>query len=775
MANAGDRLEISASKWNSLCELQSDLNRPNSGITSRLNRTRNRDSDCIEMVNNTSEGVRECEVVGFGSKFHDVDFTDRCDKSAFKRRPLLIAEDITQDHIDCCRWGVVTESNGVGCVIKVQVSGAAVFEYQTSTSSGSPGEDAGNKPKKYITPIVGQSCVEGSEKPTGGMLLEEEPEPTSGGEKVLVMARLSNCISCPDGFSPGEQVQGTVLSVTLPNQEGQVTLQNGSMFPFENKGEEELNPGEEIELYFNDCCELCSLGSGCEECEEIVYCCCGGDPIEPEEPSPGEEESPGETNDDEEGDGTDSGSSGGDEPTEDEPTEEPELTPRECIRATVESCEKLGGDIYFTEEECLENCVDLVWCCDESAGGCFEVEAGDCPTEEFSSESECNETCGMVWCCDESSGGCIQVMQGDCPTEEFSSESECNLTCNRMVWCCDESSGECIQVEEGTCPTEEFQSQVDCNLTCNNMVWCCDESAGECVEVEAGTCPTEEFGVKEDCDLTCMNDCCCFESENILSSDESGSTPPEIVNGNSASYSTFGGDSNIAVDVSVPDPLCFPRDAGQYTVTVSYNFTSTSTSPNFRGVVASAGGSFMGTTLTQSDSSGSTSIGGTFQFTFPASDNSNCGIGLSVAFSEIFDDFGSEFEAPVQGHQYQRIANPEACDSAAMIRQPNQALQSKPITGVGTELQKIFKSRGAPSCQRCSKLAKEMDTKGIKWCELNFETLVEKIFTNAKNMKGLRGAVISAIAKTADKSDVGRDALKNQIRNDLRKAISLSK
>ena len=52
--------------------------------------------------------------------------------------------------------------------------------------------------------------------------------------------------------------------------------------------------------------------------------------------------------------------------------------------------------------------------------------------------------------------------------------------------------------------------------------------------------------------------------------------------------------------------------------------------------------------------------------------------------------------------------------------------------GPGTELDKIFKWLGFPSCRRCTSTARKMDLDGTDKCRSNFETLVARITTNVR-------------------------------------------
>lgn len=54
--------------------------------------------------------------------------------------------------------------------------------------------------------------------------------------------------------------------------------------------------------------------------------------------------------------------------------------------------------------------------------------------------------------------------------------------------------------------------------------------------------------------------------------------------------------------------------------------------------------------------------------------------------------------------------------------------------GPGSKLKEWLKSHGIAACQRCVKLAEEMDTNKVEWCRENLDYLVEEISKNVAAM-----------------------------------------
>ena len=89
-------------------------------------------------------------------------------------------------------------------------------------------------------------------------------------------------------------------------------------------------------------------------------------------------------------------------------------------------------------------------------------------------------------------------------------------------------------------------------------------------------------------------------------------------------------------------------------------------------------------------------------------------------------------------------------------------------SGPGTQLKFIFAELGFPPCQRCSRLAAEMDMRGAKWCRDNRQSLRNAIEENSRRL-GIRSGVISrlgtdtllkiAIQRAEGKSNVFQSAI----------------
>lgn len=113
-----------------------------------------------------------------------------------------------------------------------------------------------------------------------------------------------------------------------------------------------------------------------------------------------------------------------------------------------------------------------------------------------------------------------------------------------------------------------------------------------------------------------------------------------------------------------------------------------------------------------------------------------------------------------------------ACGRTATIRsdRPPTAICGARFAGVGTELTKLIKRwlRIQPEKCGCKSLAREMDARGVHWCEQNRYELIDRMMVNADEMKLKRLALLSdshkraglgklldrAIAKATEKSQL---------------------
>ena len=103
--------------------------------------------NCIPMVNRATNSGR-CFVVGFSSSLAPNPMDSDIAASCFKNNPILIAEDLTQNHIDCCRWGIIVRGSFQGCTIKVATSGNAVAQIEVKDPE-----------HKYVRPVEGLSLI----------------------------------------------------------------------------------------------------------------------------------------------------------------------------------------------------------------------------------------------------------------------------------------------------------------------------------------------------------------------------------------------------------------------------------------------------------------------------------------------------------------------------------------------------------------------------------------------------------------------------------------
>lgn len=83
--------------------------------------------------------------------------------------------------------------------------------------------------------------------------------------------------------------------------------------------------------------------------------------------------------------------------------------------------------------------------------------------------------------------------------------------------------------------------------------------------------------------------------------------------------------------------------------------------------------------------------------------------------------------------------------------------------GVGTELQKILKSKGVPECQACSQLAKKMNQWGPAECEKRLSEIVEDIFPRAQRWVAKERPWVTALLPGAVTDFAIRTSIENLV------------
>lgn len=90
--------------------------------------------------------------------------------------------------------------------------------------------------------------------------------------------------------------------------------------------------------------------------------------------------------------------------------------------------------------------------------------------------------------------------------------------------------------------------------------------------------------------------------------------------------------------------------------------------------------------------------------------------------------------------------------------------------GPGSQLLKIYKEAGVPTCPACISMALQMNRWGTKGCTEKIEEIVEDIFPRAKIWLAENRPFIGFLLGNA----VGDAAIKMKIKSDIQKAISKS-
>ena len=114
---------------------------------------------------------------------------------------------------------------------------------------------------------------------------------------------------------------------------------------------------------------------------------------------------------------------------------------------------------------------------------------------------------------------------------------------------------------------------------------------------------------------------------------------------------------------------------------------------------------------------------------------------------------------------YKRLLGQQVRDLVnARIEGQDEAL----LVGVGTELKKVLSRKyKAPPCELCNITASKMDSRGVRWCQDNFQVLVHEINDNAKKSNNY---LVRFLAKAGDSLNKTKPLIEDALTDALKKA-----